>query len=42
MQVTTAVNGQPETMGVDGSGKWLGADCGAVKPLQMPPAAKSK
>ena len=32
-------NGKDETMTVDTSGKWLGADCGSVKPLAMPPAA---
>lgn len=31
------VNGpKNETMTMDGSGKWLGADCGNVKPLAMP------
>jgi len=27
---------KPETMAMDGSGKWLSADCGSVKPLQPP------
>ena len=31
-------NGKDETMTVDTSGKWLGADCGSVRPPAMPPA----
>jgi len=37
LTVKTTVNGKPETMTVDGSGKWLSADCGSVQP---PPAPK--
>ena len=33
MTVKTTVQGQPETMTMDGGGKWLAADCGSVKPL---------
>jgi hypothetical protein len=33
--VNTAVNGKPESMTVDSSGKWLGADCGNIKPPPM-------
>ena len=33
MNVRTVVGGKPETMTVDGAGKWLGADCGGLKPL---------
>ena len=36
MAVTTAVQGKPEKISVEGSGKWLGADCGSIKPLVMP------
>ena len=32
--VTSTTNGKPETMTMEGSGKWLSADCGSVKPLQ--------
>jgi hypothetical protein len=32
--VTTTTDGKPETMTVEGTGKWLGADCGSVKPMQ--------
>ena len=30
--VNTSVGGKPEKMNMQGSGKWLGADCGAIKP----------
>jgi len=36
MVTTTTVKGKPEKMTLDGSGKWLSADCGAVKPMTMP------
>ena len=36
--VTTQVNGQPQQMGMDMTGQWLGADCGDVKPLGALPA----
>lgn len=32
--VKTSVQGKPETMTMDGSGKWLSGDCGTLKPLQ--------
>jgi hypothetical protein len=32
--VTSTVGGKPETMSMEGSGKWLAADCGNVKPMQ--------
>ena len=32
MSIHTTVAGKPETMTVDGNGKWLSADCGSVKP----------
>ena len=31
--VDTVVIGQPERVNVDQTGRWLGADCGSVKPL---------
>lgn len=37
MNVKTVVAGKTETLQMDSSGKWLGAECGAVKP---PAAAK--
>jgi Protein of unknown function (DUF3617) len=33
-------NGKPYQSDMDGAGKWLGADCGSVKPLPLPIAAK--
>lgn len=32
MNATTSVKGKPEKMSMDASGKWLSADCGAIKP----------
>lgn len=37
--VTTVRAGKPETLQMKQSGKWLSADCGAIKPI-MPPKAK--
>ncbi|MDT8990733.1 DUF3617 domain-containing protein [Curvibacter sp. APW13] len=37
MAMTTTVKGQPEKMDMQGSGKWLGADCGNIKPLGQSP-----
>ena len=36
MAVSTKVHGKPEKMNMDGSGKWLGADCGNIKPITPP------
>ena len=36
MTVQTVVQGKAEKMNMDGSGKWLSADCGAIKPMAMP------
>jgi hypothetical protein len=36
MNMKMSMKGKPETMAMDGSGKWLSADCGSVKPLQPP------
>jgi len=38
MTVRTATKGRQETMNLDGSGKWLSANCGDVKPSMRPPA----
>lgn len=32
--VNTSVEGKPERMTMDQTGKWLAADCGAVKPIK--------
>jgi hypothetical protein len=34
MNVNSAAGGQPQNMTVEGSGKWLGAECGAVGKAQ--------
>ena len=36
MTMNTSVHGKPETMNMDGSGKWLAADCGNLKPMKPP------
>lgn len=36
MAATAVVNGKPEKMDLQASGRWLGATCGAVQPLTMP------
>ena len=36
MVVNTQVQGRPETMNMEGSGKWLAADCGDIKPVRPP------
>lgn len=36
MTVTSMAQGKPEKMTIEGAGKWLGADCGAVKPMEPP------
>ena len=39
MVVTSESRGKPEKMNMEGGGKWLGADCGNIKPM-APPAKK--
>jgi hypothetical protein len=36
MTMKTVAQGKTETMTMDGTGKWLSADCGSVKPMQVP------
>ncbi len=36
MVVRTTAQGKPETMNMDASGKWLGAECGSIKPIGSP------
>jgi hypothetical protein len=36
MTVSTTVQGKPQKMNMEGSGKWLSADCGSVKPIAPP------
>lgn len=34
MVMTTTRQGKPETMTMDGQGRWLAASCGAIKPIK--------
>ncbi|MDO9433808.1 DUF3617 domain-containing protein [Hydrogenophaga sp.] len=34
MQMTSTQQGKPQNMSLDGSGKWLAASCGNVKPMK--------
>lgn len=36
MAVTSTAGGAPQKIDMEGSGKWLGADCGSVKPIVPP------
>ncbi len=36
MTMNTVVQGKPEKVNMDASGKWLSADCGAIKPMASP------
>ena len=36
MTLNTSVKGQPQKMNMESSGKFLGADCGTVKPIALP------
>jgi hypothetical protein len=35
-RVTTTATGASETVNIESTARWLGADCGSVKPLAMP------
>ncbi|RYF34539.1 MAG: DUF3617 domain-containing protein, partial [Comamonadaceae bacterium] len=32
--VTSSAGGKPQTTTIEGTGKWLGADCGTVQPVR--------
>lgn len=36
MNMKTTIDGKPQAMSMDAAGKWIGADCGALKPVQPP------
>ena len=36
MTINALAQGKPQTTTLEGSGKWLGADCGAIKPMGAP------
>lgn len=42
MTIEALRDGKPHVTTIDGKGKWLTADCGAVKPMQVPPATTPK
>ena len=35
MTATTTASGKPEKVNMEGTGKWLSADCGAIKPAKQ-------
>jgi hypothetical protein len=35
MKMMSEASGTPETMTMDAAAKWLGADCGSVKPMAV-------
>lgn len=39
MTMTSSASGQKETMVMEGKGKWLGANCGNIKPIEIKPTA---
>lgn len=36
MTMNTVAEGKPQKVNMDAAGKWLSADCGAIKPRGMP------
>ena len=36
MVMTSMASGKPQKIDMEGSGKWLGADCGSIKPIALP------
>ena len=36
MKLTGTEKGKPQTSTIEGSGKWLGSDCGNIKPIASP------
>ena len=40
MTIQSERKGKAETTTINGSGKWLSADCGSVKPIDMPKPAR--
>jgi hypothetical protein len=35
MKITSDAAGKPDVVTMDASAKWIGADCGNVRPLQV-------
>lgn len=42
MKMTTSATGKKEVMSTVTKGKWLGADCGSIKPMDIKPTAAKK
>lgn len=40
MAMTATVEGKKEVTSMEAKGKWLGANCGNIKPVALPPVAK--
>ena len=40
MTMSSQHQGKPQNMSMDGQGKWLSADCGAIKPMTVPSPKK--
>jgi hypothetical protein len=38
-RVTTNATGDNETVNVDSTGRWLSAECGSIRPFELPPAS---
>jgi hypothetical protein len=36
MKIVHSVQGKPESMNMDASGRWLAADCGSIRPIGAP------
>ena len=36
MKINSTAQGMPKSVTVDSSGKWLGTDCGSIKPMVLP------
>jgi hypothetical protein len=42
MKMTTMATGKKDVMTTETKGKWLGADCGSIKPMDIKPTAAKK
>lgn len=42
MKMTTMASGKKDVMTTETKGKWLGADCGSIKPMDIKPAPAKK
>lgn len=42
MKMSTSVTGKKDVITTETKGKWLGADCGSIKPMEIKPTAAKK